>query len=104
MRPVTSEYDKIWKGSSAPARLSVEALEAFQIRTRIIRSPYGGRCSPDLELGLYLSRRLGGEEPRDQWRRTLLLSTPIRQVVLVQIDWRWLPHPVQANGFYACGR
>ena len=47
---------------------------------------------------------VGGEEPPYRWRKTLLPSTPIRQVVLVHIERRWLPHLVQANGFHACRR
>jgi hypothetical protein len=50
MRPVSCAYAKTWKGSSAPARSSAEVLEASQIRTRTIQSPYGGRYSPDIGL------------------------------------------------------
>jgi hypothetical protein len=52
MTPVSCAYAKTWKGSSAPARSSAEVLEASQIRTRTIQSPYGGRCSPDIGLVL----------------------------------------------------
>ena len=48
---------------------------------------------------VFLRSGIVGEEPRYRWRRTLPPSTPIRQVVLVHIDRRWLPHLVQANGF-----
>src|ERR1700732_2406556 len=62
------------------------------------RDPGGGRAVVSIRAGIV------GEKPRWRWRRTLLPSTPIRQVVLVHIDQRRLPHLVQANGFRACRR
>ena len=50
MRRVRCEYNKTSEGSPPPARSSAEALEASLIRTCTIRSPYGGRCSPELGL------------------------------------------------------
>src|ERR1700730_7433036 len=59
------------------------------------RDPGGGGALVSIEAGIV------GEEPRRRWRRTLLPFTPIGQSVLGDIDRRWLPHLVQANGFRA---
>src|SRR5205085_9500482 len=62
------------------------------------RDPGGGGALVSIKAGIV------GEEPRCRWRRTLLPFTRIGQSVLVDIDRRWLPHLVQANGFRACRR
>jgi hypothetical protein len=59
------------------------------------RDPGGGGALASVRLGIV------GEELRWRCRRTLLPFTPIGQSVLGHIDRRWLPHPVQANGFCA---
>src|SRR5580704_4341399 len=80
---------------SYPLRTSRLSISSPVPGSRPERDPGRGRGLVSIRAAIV------GEEPPYRWRRTLLPSTPIRQVVLVHIDRRWLPHLVQANGFRA---
>src|SRR4051794_5174748 len=87
--------DIVYGGNAGAGGLAVD----MDAGSRIMRPKRdAGGCGALLSI----SGGTIGTEPRYRSLRTLLLAAPTRQVVLVHLDRRWLPHLVQANGFRAC--